>query len=156
PPELDQLGLSQALRWLAANAAEASAFRLESRIEDLDGHLAPELELHVYRVAQEALTNAMKHGDATEVTLEAERAPTLIALSVFDNGKGFDIRDASPGAPSPGTGLKTMNERAAMLGGDLEIRSEPGIGTRVTLRAPLPPSSRTANPTSAPTPTPAP
>ncbi len=137
PPELDQLGLTQALRWLGTNAAEASSSRLESSIAPIDGLLPRELELDLYRVAQEALNNAMKHGHASEITLEVERDPQQITLSVFDNGQGFDPATTAD-QPTSGSGLSTMRERAAMLGGTLDIRSERNIGTRLTLLVPLP------------------
>lgn len=146
PPELDQLGFTQALRWLATNTAEASQARLEARIEDVDGCLPRELELDVYRIAQEGLNNAMKHAEAAEMTLEVERRPSCITLSLFDNGRGFDPTQITD-SPDRGSGLKTMRERAAMLGGTFEIRSELGMGTRLTLEVPLLPT---------PTPPPAP
>ncbi len=136
PPELDQLGLTQALRWLVTNASEASSARLESRVEAVDGYLPHEQELDFYRVAQEALNNAMKHGQASEITLEVERSSTGLSLSIFDNGCGFD-HDLVNSSPTRGSGLKTMRERAAMLGGTLDIRSQIRSGTRLTLEVPL-------------------
>ena len=149
PPELDQLGLTQALRWLGTNAAEAFSGRLEFRVDKVDGRLPRELELDFYRIAQEGLNNAMKHGRASEITLEVEDSPDGPTLSIFDNGQGFDLLAVSE-SPGSGSGLSTMRERAAMLGGQLEIRSERHTGTRVTLRVPAPtatsPSSRPSTP----------
>lgn len=134
PPELDQLGLTQALRWLGKSTAEGIHGRLESRIDEIDGLLTRDRELHFYRIAQEALSNAIKHSAAGEISLEAERRNDGIHLSVFDNGEGFG--PVADDARAPGSGLKTMHERAAILGGTLEIRTESGVGTRLTLFVP--------------------
>lgn len=136
PPELDQLGLTQSLRWLGKSAAEGIHGRLEARVDDIDGVLPHDLELHVYRIAQEALNNAIKHSAAGEITLEAERRDGAIHLSIFDNGEGFVPSTEDPA--TGGSGLKTMQERAAILQGTLELCSEPGVGTRLTLRVPIP------------------
>jgi len=136
PPELDQLGLTLALRWLVTNTAEATTCRIESRVDDVDGCLPHELELDFYRIAQEALNNAVKHGQATEITLETSRTASHLHLSVFDNGRGFVVPAVADSFTS-GSGLKTMRERAAMLNGTLEIRSEPRVGTRISLEAPV-------------------
>lgn len=141
PPELDQLGLTQALRWLGQNVSGAFGGRLEARIDEVDGRLDREQELDFYRIGQEALSNAMKHSGAAEITFEVQAVDGALVLSVFDNGRGFetdaDTADGSA-ARASGSGLKIMDERAAMLRGTLELRSEPGVGTRLTLRVPVP------------------
>ncbi|MBN9691350.1 MAG: hypothetical protein J0M24_14025 [Verrucomicrobia bacterium] len=134
PPELDQLGLTQALRWLGQNVAEAYGGTLETRIDNVDKLLPQPAEVDFYRIAQEALTNSLKHSGATEITYEVDRQGDRIQLSVFDNGRGLK-RD--PESEAAGSGMKTMRERAAMLHGDLEVRSELGKGTRLTLKVPV-------------------
>ncbi len=134
PPELDQLGLTESLRWLARAVATAFPGHVESRIDNVDGLLDRDRELHVFRIAQEALNNAVKHGRAREITLEVEHTDCLLTVCVFDDGEGMRARDSSD--PLGGSGLKTMSERAAMLSGTLTIRSEPGAGTRLTLLVP--------------------
>lgn len=135
PPELDQLGLTQALIWLGETVRDGLRGRLDARVEPVDGLLPRELELHVYRVVQEALNNAVKHSNAAEITLEVERDGDGLRLSVFDNGRGFNV-DTLTFDPRAGSGLRTMHERAAMLRGTLELRSAPGVGTRLTLVVP--------------------
>lgn len=135
PPELDQLGLTQALRWLVTQTAAATTSKLDSRIDPIDGILPKELELDFYRIAQEGLNNAVKHAQAAEITLEVNASNQGLELSLFDNGRGF-VPDSIPTDADHGSGLKTMRERAAMLGGSLEIRSEPNVGSRLTLHIP--------------------
>ena len=134
PPELDQLGLTQALRWLGQNVAEAYGGTIETRIDTVDKLLPQPAEVDFYRIAQEALTNSLKHSGATEITYEVDRQGDRIQLSVFDNGRGLKRDQASEAA---GSGMKTMRERAAMMHGELEVRSEPGKGTRLTLKVPV-------------------
>ncbi len=137
PPELDQLGLTQALRWLGQNVKDAYAGKLEFQVDPVDGLLPRLSEVDVYRIAQEALNNAVKHSGASEITFEVSRNGPLFQLSVFDNGHGFSAGEESE-ATGRGVGLKTMRERAAMLRGELELRSEESVGTRLTLLVPVP------------------
>lgn len=141
PPELDQLGLTQALRWLGKNQAESIEQKLDFRVEELDGALSPELEVDFYRVAQEALNNSVKHSGATEITFEALWSEAGLQLSVFDNGRGFN-REEVEANPRSGSGLKNMQARSALLRGTLEWHSEPGVGTRLTLLVPVPDKRR--------------
>src|SRR5262249_26846669 len=106
---------------------------------------APEVEVTLYRIAQEALSNARKHAHASMTSLEIVYAPTGITLRIIDNGTGFDYErqirayGASP-ADMPeqrlGLGLMGMRERAALINATLDVRSEPGTGTAVTLFVP--------------------
>lgn len=141
PPELDQLGLTQALRWLGKNQAESIEQKLDFRVEELDGALAPEQEVDFYRVAQEALNNAVKHSGASEITFEALWSEAGLQLSVFDNGQGFN-REETEANPRCGSGLRSMQARTALLRGTLELHSEPGVGTRLTLLVPVPDKRR--------------
>ncbi|MGA2535707.1 MAG: two-component regulator propeller domain-containing protein [Terracidiphilus sp.] len=95
--------------------------------------LPPGTEREILRVAQEAVHNVKKHAGATQLNVQLEYGPSDIALEVRDNGQGF----APDESPAPGHyGLTGMRERAAMIGGTLEVTSEPGGGTTVRLRAP--------------------
>ena len=97
----------------------------------------PELETGLYRLVQEALTNARTHGDAAHVALTVERTTYCVRITVADDGVGFD-----PEASTDGFGLLGMRERAALLDGTLEIESAPGQGT--TVRVTLPSRRRLA------------
>ncbi|MGQ0550106.1 MAG: histidine kinase [Armatimonadota bacterium] len=88
----------------------------------------------VYRIAQEALTNTIKHARASQVALELNGGPLELVLEVSDNGVGFDPAQSFPGH----LGLRSMRERAASLGGTVEVDSGPAVGTRIRARIPVP------------------
>ncbi len=105
--------------------------------------LPPGTENEILRVAQEALHNVKKHAQATTVKVQLEYSRNELALEVRDDGRGFDAGSASNGDPPTGHyGLTGMRERAAAVGGSLEVNSEPGGGTTVRLKVPAPGRSR--------------
>lgn len=130
PPQLDALGLEAALRWQAAMLFRSSQVRLELDIAPLPCRPGNEVEQACFRIAQESLTNAMRHACAGEVTLTLRPQGGQLALQVADDGDGFD-----PDGPR-GLGLIVMRERAQTAGGTLQIDSAPGAGTRVSLLLP--------------------
>lgn len=130
PPALDELGLVPALEAHARGLAEASGVTLRVEGEPVDGMLSPEAELALYRIAQEALSNAIRHAEPTRVDVEIRRREGRVVLTVRDDGRGFHVDEARLGE-RPGLGLFGMEERAAYLGGRVEIRSRPGRGTVV-------------------------
>ncbi|MFL5886302.1 MAG: sensor histidine kinase, partial [Thermoleophilaceae bacterium] len=135
PEALDDLGLTNAFIALCTRVAEQSGIRVERRLPSrLPAH-SPEIDLVVYRVAQEALTNVMRHADASRVLVSLEADDDGIVLTVRDDGRG--IEDA---LKSDGTGLAGMRERALLIGGAISIQSSPGAGTEVKLHVPLYPS----------------
>ena len=133
PQALDDLGLANALIALAESFRGAEPPRVSATVPVgvLDG-LSPETELVIYRVAQEACTNAVRHAGAAHIQLRTDRTDTWITLSVADDGSGIHPRDAT------GSGMPGMRERAALAGGEVEVRSHPGAGTTVVLRVPAP------------------
>jgi two-component system, NarL family, sensor histidine kinase UhpB len=131
PEALDHLGLQSALRALCTEAAAHKGLRVERELELGDAKVSPELELVIYRVAQESLTNVMRHSGATRV---------LVAVQNVDGGLRLVVRDDGRGLP-PGTvgeGIAGMRERALHVGGRLTVTSPPGGGTEVRLDVPLP------------------
>jgi two-component system, LuxR family, sensor kinase FixL len=128
PVELEAEGLATALQELAEGAAQLfgirCVFRAEARVALADAAAAT----HLYRIAQEALTNAVKHGRATRVVISLMEAGDRFKLTVRDDGRGF----RSTVAAGPGMGLRIMRYRAAMIGASLEVRSAPGAGATVT------------------------
>jgi len=98
--------------------------------------LPPAVEVGLYRIAQEALQNALRHAAAARVELRLEILADRVRLTVQDDGRGFAIAAASPGAAGR-FGLVGMRERVRLLGGDFEVESAPGAGTRITAEAPL-------------------
>lgn len=131
PEALDQLGLQSALRSLCSEAAAHKGLRVERRLELGDVEVSPEVELVVYRIAQESLTNVMRHADASRV---------LVALGDVDGGLRLIVRDDGRGLPPDveGDGIAGMRERALHVGGRLTLASPPGGGTEVRLEVPLP------------------
>ena len=132
PQTLDELGLQSALRSLCTTLGAAPSLRVERRLELGHAELTPELELAVYRVAQESLTNVMRHAGATEVLLSLERVDGALRLIVRDDGRGID------GERHAGAGLAGMHERALHIGGRLTVHPAPGGGTEVVLDVPVP------------------
>ncbi|WP_164737139.1 PAS domain S-box protein [Xanthomonas arboricola] len=134
PPQLDALGLEAALRWQASMLFRASPVRLELDIQALDVRPGNEIEQACFRIAQESLTNALRHACAGEVHMRLYSIDSeSFRLEVSDDGDGFE-----PEGPR-GLGLIVMRERAQTVGGALAIESAPGAGTRVTLRLPYHP-----------------
>ncbi len=111
--------------------------------DNIDGLLAPEMEMTLFRILQEGLSNAIRHGGASRLILEVKREEAAVRASLFDNGRGFDIEKliAQPGS-SRGLGLLGMRERVGYLGGSLDIQSAPGRGTRVTVLIPIKPAAK--------------
>lgn len=138
PTELEQIGLTQAIEWLAEKTAESAGFKCVRDLDPMDGLFSGENEINLYRIVQEALNNIVKHAAATEVTLEIKREPLGMRLSLFDNGRGLSGAVSSAGEPRrTGLGMSGMRERARILGGEFELMSTPGKGTRITLTIPL-------------------
>jgi signal transduction histidine kinase len=138
PSVLEELGLSAALRWLADSYGEDSK-PVETAIDEIDAWLPRDAQVVVYRIVQQALTNAARHSGADHVSISAKREGNRLWFVVEDDGRGFDAgRLAEAGPAHGGLGLATMHERAAMIGGFLDVWSETGKGTRVTLGVPVP------------------
>jgi len=137
PAVLDDLGLVPALRTLAR---QAGVTRPQVIVEApaLKGRLAPALEIVLYRIAQEAVTNALKYARARQISIALRENASAIVLEVTDDGQGFDQSAVGhEGRPGAGLGLFGMQERASLLGGTLTIHSRPGVGTRVRAELPL-------------------
>jgi two-component system, NarL family, sensor histidine kinase UhpB len=132
PEALDDLGLPSALAALTNSLGRVGEIRIERRIDRSLPALHPDAELVVYRVAQEALTNAVRHGACKKARLELRRLDGAVRLQVTDAGAGF-VPDRVP----EGAGIRGMRERALLAGGELEVESAPGVGTTVTLRVPV-------------------
>ena len=130
PPALDELGLVPALESHVRGLSEAAGIPVRMEAESVDGLLSPHAELALYRIAQEALSNAIRHARASNVRVSIRRRAGSVVLTVRDDGRGFSVAAMREG-DRPGMGLFGMEERAAYLGGRVEIRSRPGRGTVV-------------------------
>jgi signal transduction histidine kinase len=129
PPDLEAAGLTESLRRYAALAGRAHGIPVAFTAADL-GCLRPQTEAALYRVAQEALHNALRHAAAGTVRVRLGRSGRRVTLDIEDDGHGF-----APEAPSGGVGLASMRQRAANVGGALTIRSGPK-GTLVRMTVP--------------------
>jgi len=142
PPALDDLGLLAALGELAQRFGDQLDIPVDYQARGVRGRMHAEIELVLYRVAQEALTNAGKHSGASHVCIDLDRGPGDVTLSVRDDGGGFDstATDANQGH-GLGLGLFGMAERVDLVGGALTIWSESTVGTEIFAFIPLPSGS---------------
>jgi len=131
PPRIHEIGLGAAIVDLAASAGIAVDVTFDPTILP-PGLLDAQRELDAYRIVQEAIGNAARHAGASVVTIAATLDADELTLTVTDDGRGF-VRGATP----VGLGLAGMQERAAILLGNLDVRSQPGQGTTVELRIPV-------------------
>ena len=131
PSMLDDLGLVPALRWQAREVSKRTSMEVSVAAELASDDLTDEFKTCIYRVVQEALHNCSGHAHATRVQIRVQQQPGRLALSIQDDGQGFDVRQAK------GLGLLGIEERVAGLGGKCEIHSEPGSGTIVAIELPF-------------------
>lgn len=129
PIALEDKGLASALREYAGRWSLQSGIETQVAIQD-EQLLAPEVELALFRVAQEALANVAKHSQARQVEVVLSHSESAVSLEVLDNGRGF----ISLASVQRGMGLRSMRERMEALGGELDVTSAPGRGTRVMAR----------------------
>jgi PAS domain S-box-containing protein len=139
PLVLEENGLEHALQQLAGRSSVEGALTCEFSAVGAVSRLQADLELALFRIAQEAMGNAIKHAKATHVWLELAFEPRMVRLSVEDDGGGL------AGGPAEGTragyGLVLMQERAQQIGGTFTLESRPGVGAKVTVTVPLPTSA---------------
>jgi signal transduction histidine kinase len=139
PAELDELGLESALEALVHRRDSEGSARVELDIDLGEGYggvarrFDPQIESAVYRLVQEALSNAAKHAEARTVNVRVTAHDSRAEVVVRDDGRGFD-----PDAATAGFGLLGMRERVALVGGALEVTSQPGEGTEVRVVVPIP------------------
>ena len=138
PSLLDDLGLEPALRWYTDRQAALVELKVEFTMEPLEHRLDPIIETECFRIAQESLTNVVRHARAHTVTVELHTKDGRLHLGVRDDGVGFDVVPVREQAVRGASlGLLSMEERAALAGGGLEFKSAPGQGTDVQAWFPL-------------------
>jgi signal transduction histidine kinase/ligand-binding sensor domain-containing protein len=137
PFQLDRLGLTKAIQAMLTKVARASEIELEADIQDIDDAFPEELRINFYRIVQEGLNNIVKHSHATQGTVTAHRTKSSVVLTISDNGQGLpsEPRNMKPGAG--GFGLTGIRERAMLMNGTLQIKSENGNGTVLVIHFPL-------------------
>lgn len=139
PGVLDRLGLEAGLEWLLNEFERRAGITTRFTTEGVCEQVDPERSTALFRIMQEALTNVARHANATVVRAQLTQADDNLVLEVKDNGQGFNV-DAPQRRPS--LGLLGMQERARRLGGQLDLRSEPGAGVRLRAIIPLSPQSQ--------------
>lgn len=142
PTILDDVGLVAAIHWFAAEHRDMYGADVDVDIEQPPVSLSQDLELAIFRIAQEALTNSGKYAGAKNVCISLSFPESIARIVIEDDGKGFDPRRVHGPTRHGRLGLYGMRERAALLGGSLTVTASPGCGTRVTAEIPLsrPPS----------------
>ena len=140
PAVLDDLGLIAALRWLCSRTAQESGMDVRFRNLNVDEQrrLEPTVEANLFRITQSALSNAVRHSEGTAVFVGLSMEHRRLELVVEDNGKGFDPGQFHHGRNVDHIGLLGIQQRLQDIGGEFQIDSEPGEGTRITVRVPVP------------------
>lgn len=139
PAYLEELGLAPALEMLARDLQRDDRLAIHFEKHGTPQRLAPEREMALYRIAQEALNNAWQHSGGSDIWLAVRFEPDQVTVTVRDNGKGFAAPQHAADLGTSGMqhfGLMGMYERASLIGAHLQIRSEPGSGTTVSVGVP--------------------
>lgn len=136
PAILDDFGLLPAVRWFASTYGEGLKVRVHVLGEER--RLGTEIETVLFRVIQEGLTNTLKHADASRVDITFRFKPTSVTVTIEDDGNGFDLAEVLTEGHRRGFGLIGMQERVDLIGGHVDLHSEIGRGTMVTITIPLP------------------
>jgi two-component system NarL family sensor kinase len=134
PSILDDLGFDVALGNLLEQFSERTGIRIRRDVALPDRRLPEDIEITLYRLIQEALTNVERHADASELVLRLSHQRDAVRLDLRDNGRGFDPQ---ANRHVLGIGLRNMRERVELLGGDYRFDTGPGEGVRIRVRLPI-------------------
>jgi PAS domain S-box-containing protein len=138
PSILEDLSFTHAIRWLINNFAKHYNMKAESDIHEVDHLLSKNDQIMIYRIFQEVLTNIRKHAEAKTIKVEISKDGEEVIFVIEDDGKGFNLGlNSLKTISEKGLGLATMDERARILKGSLNLWSEEGKGTRIFLKVPL-------------------
>jgi two-component system sensor histidine kinase NreB len=138
PVLLDDLGLAAAAQRYIESYERQYGMKVELDFANPNRErFMPEIEITLYRILQEALTNIVKHAKASRVQVTLRRQRGKLVLSVSDNGVGFCAGEFQYGKGETGLGIYGMKERVALLNGQFDIKSRPGRGTTITVEIPL-------------------
>jgi PAS domain S-box-containing protein len=136
PPQLDSQGLSAALGSVFRYIEDVYGFTVHATLEPVDDRLDAIAALTLYRIVQEAVTNAAQHAEVGEAVVTLEASNGSVRATVRDEGRGFDLPEAEVPGGDAFFGLAGMHERAALAGGTLSVRTAPGRGTTVRVSVP--------------------
>jgi len=138
PSVLDDLGLAAAIAWFADRQLAHSGVAVRCELGDLDLRLPSEIETAIFRAVQEAIVNVARHANAESVLIQGSVSDGVLLVEIEDDGDGFDPQQVVRSPESlRGVGLLGMRERIEILGGSVDIESDPGGGTRVAMRVPV-------------------
>jgi signal transduction histidine kinase len=133
PHLLDRLGLTKTIESMLGKVFSASSIQFEAEIEGIDDVLEKDSEILLYRIVQECANNIVKHSNAEKAVLKIERADNNLTVNISDNGRGFDSSASDKDLSKRSFGLIGIAERTRLLGGKLNIESQPGKGTNVSI-----------------------
>ncbi len=142
PTLLDDLGLVPAIEWYGEQRLKPLGITLEldqTSLKSLKGRLPPSIETALFRIVQEAITNIVRHAQARVVTVRLARLDKCVILQIADDGQGFEPQLLQLFDPhGKGLGLRGMQERTSILGGEFDLQTAPGRGTIISVRVPMP------------------
>jgi signal transduction histidine kinase len=132
PTIMEELGFANALKYLIRQYSKHNDInQIQIDMEEIDNLFSKPAQINIYRIFQEALINVGRHAHATHLHIDIRNQGNKVSFMVRDNGKGFD-----PGR-KPGIGLSAMTERVKILGGEIDIQSQKGVGTSITFDIPI-------------------
>jgi PAS domain S-box-containing protein len=136
PPMLDDYGLLPALHWYAKDFTRRTGIEIDVLGQDQTERAPPDIEITLFRIAQEALTNVAKHAHARHVQIELDHANGHCLMTITDDGIGIDGASAGAARDRPGLGMINMRERTQTVGGRFTVRSARGSGTQIAIEVP--------------------
>jgi len=131
PYQLDKVGLSRTIEGMIRRVERSCGIRFDARITNIDGLFAADSNIHVYRIVQESVSNIVKHSKARRASVAIDRSGNRVEIRIQDDGVGAQARGGVLDASGSSFGIMGMRERARLVGGDVEVRSEAGAGTSV-------------------------
>jgi two-component system sensor histidine kinase UhpB len=136
PPMLDDHGLAAALEWHARKFSRRTGIGVVVHADEPAMHPPPQVQIALFRIAQEALNNIAKHAGARRAEISLDQENGECVMSVRDDGVGFDVSENAADKSKTGIGMVTMRERSQAVGGSFEVQALPERGTRLTVRVP--------------------
>ena len=138
PSSLEDLGLSAALRYLVDETCRTHQLKSAVVMDEIDQLFPPEVQINIYRIFQESLTNVVKHARASLVSVNVAREDAKVSFTIRDNGRGFSVKRVTSGKVAKRSlGLTAMHERALMARGSLQISSRRGQGATIAFFIPI-------------------
>ncbi len=138
PSNIEDLGLSAALSLLLEDLTKHVSIETKTEIGEVNHLFSLEAQINIYRIFQEALTNVVKHAQASLISIVVKEFKDTLTLAVEDDGNGFEVKKGKKGKSTKrGLGLTAMEERVRLLGGSMDIWSRKGKGTRLTFSVPI-------------------